>query len=94
VALFLNTTGSQNTATGTAALLHNTDGAGHTAVGFNALATATAGASAFAATEQQKQIEALTANLQKVSAQLAAASSSGGGLEASKPAPHMVLNNQ
>jgi hypothetical protein len=34
--------------------------------------------------EQQKQIEALTAGLQKVSAQL----------EASKPAPQTVLNNQ
>jgi hypothetical protein len=33
---------------------------------------------------QQKQIEALTAGLQKVSAQL----------EVSKPAPHTVLNNQ
>jgi hypothetical protein len=33
---------------------------------------------------QQKQIEALTAGLQKVSAQL----------EASKPAPQTVLNNQ
>jgi hypothetical protein len=31
--------------------------------------------------EQQKQIDALTAGLQKVSAQLAAASSSEGGLE-------------
>jgi len=36
------------------------------------------------AAQQQKQIEALTAGLQKVSAQLAAASPSGGGLEASK----------
>ena len=34
--------------------------------------------------QQQKQIEALTAGLQKVSAQL----------EASKPAPQTVLNNQ
>ncbi len=34
--------------------------------------------------EQQKQIEALTAGLQKVSAQL----------EASRPAPQMVLNNE
>ena len=34
--------------------------------------------------EQQKQIEALTAGLQKVSAQI----------EASKPAPQVVLNNQ
>jgi uncharacterized coiled-coil protein SlyX len=41
---------------------------------------------------QQKQIEALTAGLQKVSAQLAAASPSGGGLEASKPAPQVVNN--
>jgi hypothetical protein len=36
------------------------------------------------ATQQQKQIEALTAGLQKVSAQL----------EASKLAPQVVLNNQ
>jgi len=43
--------------------------------------------------EQQKQIEALTAGLQKVSAQLAAASPSGGGLEASKPAPRVAENN-
>jgi hypothetical protein len=48
---------------------------------------------------QQKQIEALTATvkeqasqIQKVSAQLAAASPSGGGLEASKPAPQVVNN--
>jgi hypothetical protein len=34
--------------------------------------------------QQQKQIEALTAGLQKVSAQLAAASPSGGGLEMNK----------
>ena len=42
--------------------------------------------------QQQKQIEALTAGLQKVSAQLAAASPPGGGLEASKPAPQVVNN--
>jgi hypothetical protein len=52
---------------------------------------------------QQKQIEALTAGLQKVSAQLAAASPSNGGLEVGKfatgrirrggPAPKVVLNN-
>ena len=52
--------------------------------------------------QQQKQIEALTAGLQKVSAQLAAASPSDGGLEASKfatgrirrggPAPQVVNN--
>jgi hypothetical protein len=41
---------------------------------------------------QQKQIEALTAGLQKVSAQLAAASPSDGRLEASKPAPQVVNN--
>ena len=40
----------------------------------------------------QGQIEALTAGLQKVSAQLAAASPSGSGLEASKPAPQVVNN--
>ena len=55
-----------------------------------------------AAAQQQKQIEALTAGLQKVSAQLAAASLSRGGLEASKfargrirgggPAPQVVKN--
>jgi hypothetical protein len=53
---------------------------------------------------QQKQIEALTASLQKVSAQLAAASPSGGGLEMNKfaigrirrggPVSQTVLNNQ
>src|SRR6476620_9530153 len=52
--------------------------------------------------DQQKQIEALTTGLQKVSAQLAAASPSRGGLEASKlatrrmgdggPAPQVVNN--
>ena len=41
---------------------------------------------------QQKQIEALKSGLQKVSAQLAAASPSGGGLEASKPATQVVNN--
>ena len=41
---------------------------------------------------QQKQIEALTEGLQKVSAQLAAASPSRGGLEASEPAPQVVNN--
>ena len=40
----------------------------------------------------EKQIEALNAGLQKVSAQLAAASPSRGGLEASKPAPQVVNN--
>jgi len=42
--------------------------------------------------QQQKQIEALATDLQKVSAQLAAASSSRGGLEASRSAP-LVVNN-
>jgi len=51
---------------------------------------------------QQKQIDALTLGLQKVSAQLAAASPSGDGLEVSKfatgrirrggPAPQVVNN--
>ena len=48
---------------------------------------------------QQKEIDALKAELkeqaaqiQKVSAQLAAASPSRGGLEASKPAPYVVSN--
>jgi hypothetical protein len=40
--------------------------------------------------QQQKQIEALTAGLQKVSAQLTAASPSRGGLELSKSAPQTV----
>ena len=43
---------------------------------------------------EQKQIDALTVGLQKVSAQLAAASPSRGGLEASKTAPQVVNNNQ
>ena len=42
----------------------------------------------------QKQINALTAGLQKVSAQLATASPSRGGLEVSKAAPQTVLNGQ
>jgi hypothetical protein len=42
--------------------------------------------------QQQKKIEALTAGLQKVSAQLAAASPSGRRLEAGKSAPQMVNN--
>ena len=40
--------------------------------------------------QQEKQIEALTSGLQKVSAQLAAASPSGGGVEAKNPAPQMA----
>jgi hypothetical protein len=44
--------------------------------------------------EQQKQIEALTAGLQKVSDQLAAASPSRGGLGLSKPAPQIVVDKQ
>jgi hypothetical protein len=43
--------------------------------------------------QQQKQIQALTAGLQKVSAQLAAASPSRGGLEANKSTPQIVVNN-
>jgi len=46
------------------------------------------------AARQQKQIEALTAGLQKVSAQLAATSPSRGGLEASEAAPQVVNNDQ
>jgi uncharacterized coiled-coil protein SlyX len=42
--------------------------------------------------QQQKQIEALATDLQKVSAQLAAASSSRGGLGASRSAPQVVNN--
>ncbi len=51
--------------------------------------------------QQKRDMEAFAASLkeqasqiQKVSAQLAAASPSRGGLEARKPAPQMVLNNQ
>ena len=43
---------------------------------------------------QQKQIEALTAGLEKVSDQLAAASPSHSGLEMIRPASRMVNNNQ
>jgi endosialidase-like protein len=46
------------------------------------------------AAHQKQQIEALAAGLQKVSAQLAAASPSGGGLELSKSAPQTVLNDE
>ena len=53
------------------------------------------------AAEQEKEIKALTASLkeqasqiQKVSAELAAASPSGGGLEARKSSPQIILNNQ
>ena len=42
--------------------------------------------------KQQKQIEALTAGLQKVSTQLAAASPSAGGLELNEHAPQTVKN--
>ena len=42
--------------------------------------------------EQEKKIEALATGLQRVSAQLATASPSGGGLEMSKSAPKTVLN--
>jgi hypothetical protein len=40
------------------------------------------------------QLKEQAAQIQKVSAQLAAASPSGGGLEASKPAPQVALNRQ
>src|SRR5207244_4084640 len=47
------------------------------------------------ATRQQKQIDALTASLQKVNAQMAAASPSHGELEASKRVSQtVVLNNR
>jgi hypothetical protein len=42
----------------------------------------------------KEQIEALTAGLQQVSAQLAAASPSHGGLEASQSTPHLVLKDR
>ena len=51
--------------------------------------------------QQQKQIQTLTdalkeqaAQIQRVSAELAAASPSRGGLEARKSSPQIVLNNQ
>jgi hypothetical protein len=44
--------------------------------------------------EQQRQIKALASGLEKVSAQLATASPSRGGLEMSKPASKIVLNDQ
>jgi hypothetical protein len=44
--------------------------------------------------ELEKQIEVLTAGLQKVSAQLAAASPSRGGLEASKLTSQVVMKNR
>jgi len=43
--------------------------------------------------DQQKQIKAVASGLQEVSNQLAAASPSRGGLEMSKAAPSVVLNN-
>jgi len=43
--------------------------------------------------QHQKQIETLTAGLQRVSAQLAAASPTRGGLEVSKPSLQTVVNN-
>jgi len=43
--------------------------------------------------EQDKQIEALASGLERVSAQLAVASPSRGGLEMSKAAPNVALNN-
>jgi len=44
--------------------------------------------------EQQKQIDALTASVQKVSAQFTAARSSRGGLEVSKMMPRVVVKDQ
>jgi hypothetical protein len=41
-----------------------------------------------------KQVEALTAGLKKMAAQLATASPSQDGLESSKPAAQMVLNQR
>jgi len=42
---------------------------------------------------QQKRIEVLNFGLQKVSAELAIASPSGGGFKLNKPAPQTALNN-
>jgi hypothetical protein len=47
----------------------------------------------FTVAQQQEQIEARAAGLQKVSAQLAAASASDGALEVSRSAPKTLLNN-
>jgi endosialidase-like protein len=44
--------------------------------------------------EQESEIKALTCGLQKVNAQLAAASPSTGALEVNKPAPKVATNNQ
>jgi hypothetical protein len=44
--------------------------------------------------EQESEIKALTCGLQKVNAQLAAASPSSGALEVNKPAPKVATNNQ
>ena len=44
--------------------------------------------------ELEKQVERLAAGLEKVSAQLAAASPSHGGLEASQSTPHLVLKDR
>jgi hypothetical protein len=44
--------------------------------------------------EQQRQIEALTAGLQRMSAQLAAASPSRGGLEVSDPTKQVVVTDE
>jgi uncharacterized coiled-coil protein SlyX len=46
-----------------------------------------------AISEQEREIKALTATLQKVSNQLAAASPSRGALELTEPAPRVALNN-
>ena len=46
------------------------------------------------AARQQQQINVLSAGLQRLSAQLAAASPSRGGLERSKPAPQIVTNDR
>jgi septal ring factor EnvC (AmiA/AmiB activator) len=44
--------------------------------------------------EQESEIKALTYGLQKVNAQLAAASPSTDALEVNKPAPKVATNNQ
>ena len=62
---------------------------------------ATVGNQETAGAQQQKEIKALAAavkeqasQIQRVSSQLATATPSGRGLEASKPAPQVVSNNQ
>jgi hypothetical protein len=101
LALAANTLGGSNKAVGFQALMSEIDGFFNAAFGDDAMESHKAFIEKqhkvenlrSIAAQQQKQIEALTAGLQKVSAQLAAASPSDGGLEVSRSAPKTVLNN-